>query len=108
MIQVPQFILDHMWGKGETCKIVCTQPRRISATSGWHLMPALKDSFFSCLMWNVVSVHNCSKHCLSNVQLLKEFLLKEAKVLAILLVTRYYTLSNVFISFSVLQDHFFL
>ncbi|KAL3510037.1 hypothetical protein ACH5RR_029438 [Cinchona calisaya] len=31
--QVPQFLLDHMWGKGETCKIVCTQPRRISATS---------------------------------------------------------------------------
>ncbi|KAM1358994.1 hypothetical protein ACFX15_045198 [Malus domestica] len=31
--QVPQFILDHMWGKGEACKIVCTQPRRISATS---------------------------------------------------------------------------
>ncbi|XP_015082740.1 DExH-box ATP-dependent RNA helicase DExH6 isoform X2 [Solanum pennellii] len=31
--QVPQFILDHMWGKGETCKIVCTQPRRISAIS---------------------------------------------------------------------------
>ncbi|XP_027940431.1 DExH-box ATP-dependent RNA helicase DExH6 isoform X1 [Vigna unguiculata] len=31
--QVPQFILDHMWGKGEVCKIVCTQPRRISATS---------------------------------------------------------------------------
>ncbi|KAG5596422.1 hypothetical protein H5410_037654 [Solanum commersonii] len=31
--QVPQFILDHMWGKGETCKIICTQPRRISATS---------------------------------------------------------------------------
>ncbi|GMH15707.1 hypothetical protein Nepgr_017548 [Nepenthes gracilis] len=31
--QVPQFILDHMWAKGEACKIVCTQPRRISATS---------------------------------------------------------------------------
>ncbi|KAK7385921.1 hypothetical protein VNO78_31892 [Psophocarpus tetragonolobus] len=31
--QVPQFILDHMWGKGEMCKIVCTQPRRISAIS---------------------------------------------------------------------------
>ncbi|KAA8524176.1 hypothetical protein F0562_010392 [Nyssa sinensis] len=31
--QVPQFLLDHMWGKGEACKIVCTQPRRISATS---------------------------------------------------------------------------
>ncbi|KAL2464936.1 helicase in vascular tissue and tapetum [Abeliophyllum distichum] len=31
--QVPQFLLDHVWGKGETCKIVCTQPRRISATS---------------------------------------------------------------------------
>ncbi|ONK74446.1 uncharacterized protein A4U43_C03F6330 [Asparagus officinalis] len=31
--QVPQYILDHIWGKGETCKIVCTQPRRISAIS---------------------------------------------------------------------------
>ncbi|KAL3646166.1 hypothetical protein CASFOL_011346 [Castilleja foliolosa] len=31
--QVPQFLLDHSWGKGEVCKIVCTQPRRISATS---------------------------------------------------------------------------
>lgn len=31
--QVPQFLLDHMWSKGEACKIVCTQPRRISATS---------------------------------------------------------------------------
>lgn len=31
--QVPQYLLDHMWGKGEACKIVCTQPRRISATS---------------------------------------------------------------------------
>ncbi|KAA3464462.1 DExH-box ATP-dependent RNA helicase DExH6-like [Gossypium australe] len=32
--QVPQFLLDYMWGKGEACKILCTQPRRISATSG--------------------------------------------------------------------------
>ncbi|RDX62838.1 DExH-box ATP-dependent RNA helicase DExH6, partial [Mucuna pruriens] len=31
--QVPQYILDHMWGKGEVCKIVCTQPHSISATS---------------------------------------------------------------------------
>ncbi|KAM7497850.1 hypothetical protein LguiA_022264 [Lonicera macranthoides] len=31
--QVPQYLLDSIWGKGETCKIVCTQPRRISATS---------------------------------------------------------------------------
>ncbi|XP_010418749.1 PREDICTED: DExH-box ATP-dependent RNA helicase DExH6-like [Camelina sativa] len=32
--QVPQYLLDHMWSsKGETCKIVCTQPRRISAMS---------------------------------------------------------------------------
>lgn len=27
--------MDHAWSKGETCKIVCTQPRRISATSGY-------------------------------------------------------------------------
>ena len=31
--QVPQYILDYMWGKGEVCKILCTQPRRISAMS---------------------------------------------------------------------------
>ncbi|KAK9266485.1 hypothetical protein L1049_001691 [Liquidambar formosana] len=31
--QVPQFLLEYIWGKGEACKIVCTQPRRISATS---------------------------------------------------------------------------
>ncbi|KAI9178233.1 hypothetical protein LWI28_024187 [Acer negundo] len=31
--QVPQFLLDYVWGKGEGCKIICTQPRRISATS---------------------------------------------------------------------------
>lgn len=31
--QVPQFILDHMWSQGRPCKILCTQPRRISATS---------------------------------------------------------------------------
>nr|CAB3478416.1 unnamed protein product [Digitaria exilis] len=31
--QVPQYILDHMWGKGKSCKIICTQPRRISAIS---------------------------------------------------------------------------
>ncbi|XP_020228857.1 DExH-box ATP-dependent RNA helicase DExH6 isoform X2 [Cajanus cajan] len=31
--QVPQYILDNMWGKGEVCKIVCTQPQRISTTS---------------------------------------------------------------------------
>eukprot|EP00210_Caulerpa_lentillifera_P003156 g3015.t1 len=29
--QVPQFILDDAWSRGETCKIVCTQPRRLAA-----------------------------------------------------------------------------
>lgn len=58
-------------------------------------------------MWNV-DVHNCSKYGLSNVQFLREFLLKEAKVLGILLVTRYYTVSDLAISFLVLLDHFFL
>lgn len=32
--QVPQYLLDHMWySKRESCKIICTQPRRISAIS---------------------------------------------------------------------------
>ncbi len=31
--QVPQFIAEHSWGKGKPCRVVCTQPRRISAIS---------------------------------------------------------------------------
>ncbi|XP_022089180.1 ATP-dependent RNA helicase DHX36-like isoform X2 [Acanthaster planci] len=33
--QVPQFILDHhiQQGQGSTCRVICTQPRRISAIS---------------------------------------------------------------------------
>lgn len=31
--QVPQFILDHFWNEGRPCRILCTQPRRISASS---------------------------------------------------------------------------
>ncbi|KAL3693235.1 hypothetical protein R1sor_006886 [Riccia sorocarpa] len=31
--QVPQYILNHMWQQGKPCRILCTQPRRISATS---------------------------------------------------------------------------
>ncbi|GJP43303.1 hypothetical protein CLOM_g2784 [Closterium sp. NIES-68] len=31
--QVPQFILDHEWAHGRRCRVLCTQPRRISATS---------------------------------------------------------------------------
>ncbi|KAG5533940.1 hypothetical protein RHGRI_027960 [Rhododendron griersonianum] len=42
--QVPQFLWDDMWGKGESCKIVCTQPRRISATSGVYQLFAERIS----------------------------------------------------------------
>jgi ATP-dependent RNA helicase DHX36 len=31
--QVPQYILEDSWGKGKPCRIMCTQPRRLSATS---------------------------------------------------------------------------
>ncbi|MCO5611904.1 hypothetical protein L7F22_066163 [Adiantum nelumboides] len=31
--QVPQYILDHLWSEGRPCRIVCAQPRRISASS---------------------------------------------------------------------------
>ncbi|KAG6557198.1 hypothetical protein Mapa_001125 [Marchantia paleacea] len=31
--QVPQYILSHVWQQGKPCRIICTQPRRISATS---------------------------------------------------------------------------
>jgi len=56
IIQVPQFILDHMWGKGEVCKIVCTQPRRISATSGVQLFWIL-DLIFNLYFY--VSLEIC-------------------------------------------------
>ncbi|KAH6827670.1 hypothetical protein C2S53_019474 [Perilla frutescens var. hirtella] len=28
--QVPQFLLDHAWSKGDTCKIICTQPSAVA------------------------------------------------------------------------------
>ena len=31
--QVPQFILDDAWQQGQPCRVLCTQPRRISAIS---------------------------------------------------------------------------
>ena len=31
--QVPQYILEDCWSRGEACRIMCTQPRRLSATS---------------------------------------------------------------------------
>ncbi|KMZ58345.1 hypothetical protein ZOSMA_77G00020 [Zostera marina] len=33
IIKVPRYILDNIWAKYESCKIICTQPRRISAVS---------------------------------------------------------------------------
>ena len=34
VLQVPQFILEDAWYRGKGCRVVCTQPRRISAISG--------------------------------------------------------------------------
>ena len=31
--QVPQYILEDTWAQGKGCRVVCTQPRRISAVS---------------------------------------------------------------------------
>ena len=31
--QVPQYILDQAWAEGKPCRLLCTQPRRISAVS---------------------------------------------------------------------------
>jgi hypothetical protein len=44
VFQVPQYILDHMWAQKKPCRIICTQPRRISATSGLsYLAPLLLE-----------------------------------------------------------------
>ena len=38
VLQVPQFILEDAWYRCKGCRVVCTQPRRISAVSGgWGL-----------------------------------------------------------------------
>lgn len=42
-VQVPQYILDHMWAQKKPCRIICTQPRRISATSGLATRLLLED-----------------------------------------------------------------
>ena len=31
--QVPQYLLDAAWQQGQACRVLCTQPRRISAVS---------------------------------------------------------------------------
>ena len=31
--QVPQYLLDEAWQGGRPCRVMCTQPRRISAVS---------------------------------------------------------------------------
>ncbi len=31
--QVPQYLLDQAWEQGQACRLLCTQPRRISAVS---------------------------------------------------------------------------
>lgn len=31
--QVPQYLLDQAWQQGRPCRVLCTQPRRISAVS---------------------------------------------------------------------------
>ncbi len=31
--QVPQYLLDEAWQQGQACRVLCTQPRRISAVS---------------------------------------------------------------------------
>ncbi|XP_069677317.1 3'-5' RNA helicase YTHDC2-like isoform X2 [Periplaneta americana] len=41
--QVPQFILEHCLGTGKTCRIICTQPRRISAVSVSERVAAERD-----------------------------------------------------------------
>lgn len=48
--QVPQYLLDYMWDKGEACKIICTQPRRISAISG--------DYYLVYIFYSICSRHS--------------------------------------------------
>lgn len=44
VLQVPQFILEDAWYRSKGCRVVCTQPRRISAVSGgWGLGSGLVE-----------------------------------------------------------------
>jgi len=42
-LQVPQFILEHCSSAGKACRIICTQPRRISAVSVSERVAAERD-----------------------------------------------------------------
>ena len=52
-VQVPQFILDDaiMSGWGSRCHVICTQPRRISALSGYfkHYSYLCRSLLHSCI-----------------------------------------------------------
>lgn len=41
--QVPQFILEYCANAGKACRIICTQPRRISAVSVSERVAAERD-----------------------------------------------------------------
>jgi HrpA-like RNA helicase len=41
--QVPQFILEHCLSAAKPCRIICTQPRRISAVSVSERVAAERD-----------------------------------------------------------------
>jgi HrpA-like RNA helicase len=42
-MQIPQFILEHCSSAGKACRIICTQPRRISAVSVSERVAAERD-----------------------------------------------------------------
>lgn len=63
--QVTQFILDNYIerGKGSACRIVCTQPRRISAISVSNLSLVKIPNFFFSSFFYIVLLETTDFEC---------------------------------------------
>ncbi|GJM93020.1 hypothetical protein PR202_ga09535 [Eleusine coracana subsp. coracana] len=72
--QVPQYILEHMWGKGESCKIICTQPRRISAISVADRISAERGESVGETVGYKDEIHERDKFCDFMLTILRDLL----------------------------------
>ncbi|XP_060527007.1 ATP-dependent DNA/RNA helicase DHX36-like isoform X1 [Cylas formicarius] len=86
--QIPQYVMEDMSSRGEPCKIICTQPRRISTMAaaervayergesvgnsvGYHIRLESKYGFATSLVYCTVGVFlrnlMCGSECLRNI-----------------------------------------
>jgi len=77
-LQIPQFILEHCSSAGKACRIICTQPRRISAVSVSERVAAERDEKigqsvgYQIRLESRYVLHYCTLFCYSEAGTLVE------------------------------------